>query len=104
MAPKSDETPNRIQLRHERQAQEERARQHEARRMARTRRPIEPWQVTCSPAQAAAAAGVAVSTIWLWINGNKLASRSVGGRRLISVASLYRLIGADRPNGDRGEG
>lgn len=66
-------------------------------------KPIMRGQVTCSPAQAAAAAGVAISTVWLWLNGNRLASRSVGGRRLINVASLYRLIGADGPDDNQGE-
>lgn len=57
--------------------------------------PIRPHQMTCSVLQAADAAGVAVSTVWLWINGDKLASRKVAGRRLVVVASLRALIGAD---------
>lgn len=104
MAPTSDETSDRFELRREQRNSHMRVRQDEARRMAKRVRPIESGQATCSPAQAAVAAGVAVSTIWLWINGNKLASRLVGGRRLINVASLYSLIGADIPNGERGEG
>lgn len=96
MAPMSDEKSDRIELK---------ARKSEcrARRAAKKVRPIEPGQVTCSAAQAAAAAGVATSTVWLWLAGNKLASRSVGGRRLISVASLYALIGADACD-NQGEG
>ena len=66
-------------------------------------RAITRGQKTCSPAQAALAAGVAVSTVWLWLNGSKLASRSVGGRRLINVASLYDLIGVAAADGDQGE-
>ncbi len=61
----------------------------------RTVPPIRPHQMTCSVRQAAEAAGVAVSTVWLWINGNKLASRKVAGRRLVVVASLRALIGVE---------
>jgi hypothetical protein len=64
---------------------------------------IAPGQKTCSVAQAAFVAGVAVSTVWLWLNGNRLASRSVGGRRLINVASLYELIGVATPDGQQGD-
>lgn len=67
-----------------------------AARGRRAARPLLPDQLTCSPAQAADAAGVALSTVWTWISTGKLPSRVVNGRRLIPVAALRALIGADR--------
>lgn len=97
MAPASDEKADGIERQHHDADGEElrrRLREYEARRSARTVRPIEPWQVTISPSQAAGAAGVALSTIWLWVSSGKLESRLVGGRRLINRKSFDALIGA----------
>ncbi len=63
-------------------------------RVKRAVAPIQPHQLTCSPKQAADAAGVAASTAWLWIRAGRLQTRKVGGRRLVVVASLRSLLGA----------
>lgn len=64
-------------------------------RLPRAVAPIQPHQLTCSPKQAADAAGVAASTVWLWIRAGRLHTRKVGGRRLVVVASLRSLLGAE---------
>jgi len=56
---------------------------------------IAPGQLACSPRQAAAALGIAQSTVWARIRDGRLASRKVCGRRLVVVESIRALLGTE---------
>lgn len=49
-------------------------------------------RVAYSPAEAAAALGIDRSTIYEWLNAQRLRSVKIGGRRLIAADELRRLV------------
>lgn len=78
-----------------------RQRKHERRasksqRVKRAVPPIRDGQFVCGVKQAAQAVNVADSTMWDWIGRGLVESRKVRGRRFVVVASLRRLVGAER--------
>lgn len=53
-------------------------------------------QLTCGVMDAAKAVGVSRGTVYNWLKAGKLESKKVGGRRLVKVDSVRRLVGADQ--------
>lgn len=53
-------------------------------------------KMTCSIADATVALGVSRATIYNWMADGKLETVKVGGRRLIPIASLNKLVQPER--------
>lgn len=53
-------------------------------------------KLTCSIADATVALGVSRATIYNWMGDGKLETVKVGGRRLIPISSLDKLIRPER--------
>ena len=53
--------------------------------------------LTCSVAAAIQMTGLSQATIYRMIDRNELASVKIGGRRLVRVDSIRKLVGADEP-------
>lgn len=59
-------------------------------------------RISCTVDEAAAASSLSRRTIYSLIKGGELESRRVGGRRVVMVRSLRRLIEGDRAQPDDG--